>query len=684
WYGAPGAEPSDASAPTTAVAAAAAARAWPGEVLLSYSFSWVLLDLSLRGMREMRLALLQHVVLPLLAAAPAPYRVGWYSMHVRRMVHHIQDTAGAAGAAPGAPQLLNSWICYKLLQHMYGMCTASEVDRIWEEANRNARVAPSESLRNATLMGVCKKELCRPLPGPPQNAHELQYKDLDRNVRCAAWAASAGLLLRTQSRATFFAKLLRMPDDRSGDPAFVWSRLLPDKAHFHFPADPSASEGPEVRKQRARREQEAVRDAIREVRRQRDAVRKAGGGGGGGPSASLLMGTLLRAGGGADVDDDVASLTAKVSASQYDLGIGLDGPSGTATVGGGSSAYVPVTPMDAGGTAAAAALAYTWTGDGGGRGGAAVAAAGGSGGGGPPGVFVPTGAGLGPAFAVAAGDAATDGDGFADDDNPLNDELPYIDDEMDEHVCMLPLVQLIEKFSDAATWDTQAEAAAISAAKAAAAGGGGTGGGDAGSDAPPPRWLLAILDVLRSPHTPRYTRLFLLKAVLQVEERMRQRKIRIQVQAEQQIKRPMGLIGVLGGGIQVSTVAAGGSSQPVGSRHPTAQTDTAGGGGDGRTQLGPAPMDWEEGDEAIAGGAAADAADAGYGMGEEEASGGGVTEAPSRTLPSSDSVFALWAVHFFPALVDAESATEAQEEGEAFSSPTTGPAIGGTDTDGAA
>ncbi|GIL42482.1 hypothetical protein Vafri_447, partial [Volvox africanus] len=675
WYGAPGAEPS----------AAAAARAWPGEVLLSYSFSWVLMDLSMRGMREMRLALLQHVLLPLLAAAPGPYRVEWYGMHVRRMVHHTQDTAGASGS-PGAPQLLNSWISYKLLEHMYSVCTANEVDRIWEEANRKARVAPSETLRNAILMGICKRELCRPLPPPPQNAHELQYKDLDRHVRCAAWAASAGLLLRTQSRAAFFTKLLRMPDDCNGDPAFVWSRLLPDKAQFHFTADPNASERSEVRKQRTRREQEAVRDAIREVRRHRDAVRKAGGGAGG-QSASLLMGTLLGAGGTGDADDDVASLAAKVSASQYDLGIGLDGPSGTATVGGGSGAYAPVTPMGAGGTAAAAALAYTWTGDGG------VSAAGGTGagGGGPLGVIVPTGVRLGPD--AAAGDAAADGGDVTDDDDPLNDELPYIDDEMDEHVCMLPLVQLIEKFSDSATWDMQAEAAAITAAKKAAAsalGAGGAGGGGSevtaaaargvGSDTPPPRWLSAILDGLRSPHTPRYTRLFLLKAVLQVEERMRQRKIRIQVQTEQQMKRPIGPSGVFGGGI-AATAPGSSSSQPVGSLNPMTQTDTAGGGGgDGGTQLGPAPMDWGDGEAMGSGG--------GDDLGDGEGSGGGgggggqeVAAARSRTLPSSDSVFAVWAVHFFPALVDAEAAeAHGEAEGGAHSPlPTPGEAIGGTD-----
>ncbi|GLI70661.1 hypothetical protein VaNZ11_015598, partial [Volvox africanus] len=666
WYGAPGAEPSAALAlaadSDSMTAVAAAARAWPGEVLLSYSFSWVLLDLRLRGMREMRLALLQHVLLPLLAAAPAPYRVEWYGVHVRRMVHHIQDTAGAAGSAPGAPQLLNSWISYKLLQHMYNVCTANE-------ANRKARVAPSESLRNAVLMGLCKRELCRPLPPPPQNAHDLQYKDLDRHVRCAAWAASAALLLRTQSRAGFFSKLLIMPDDRNGDPAFVWSRLLPDKAHFHFTADPSAPERSEVRKQRTRREQEAVRDAIREVRRQRDAVRKAGGGAGG-PSASLLMGTLLGAGGSGGTDDDVASLAAKISASQYDMGIGLDGPVGTATVGGGSGAYAPVTPMGAGGTAAAAPLAYTWTGDGGGS------AAGGTGPG--EGVIVPTGARLGPAAAAAAaaaGDAATDD--IADDDNPLNDELPYIDDEMDEHVCMLPLVQLIEKFSDIATWDMQAEAAAITAVKNAAAAALGAGGAGAGGsevtaaaargavpDAPPPRWLSGILDVLRSPNTPRYTRLFLLKAVLQVEERMRQRKIRIQVQTEQQMKRPMGPSGLLGVGTAASAPSS--SSQPVGSLNRMTQTDTAAGGdgdgdgdGDGGTQLGPAPMDWGDG-EAMGSGGGDDMGDEeGYGGNGGGGGGQGVAEARSRTLPSSDSVFAVWAVHFFPALVDAEAA-EAQ------------------------
>lgn len=36
-------------------------------------------------------------------------------------------------------------------------------------------------------------------------------QELDRRVRVAAWVASAALLLRTQSKATFFAKLLRMP-----------------------------------------------------------------------------------------------------------------------------------------------------------------------------------------------------------------------------------------------------------------------------------------------------------------------------------------------------------------------------------------------------------------------------------------------------------------------------------------
>ncbi|EFJ51181.1 hypothetical protein VOLCADRAFT_87995 [Volvox carteri f. nagariensis] len=779
WHGAPSVTEDAAKDVTNpyalSAAAAAAARAWPGDALLSYSFSWLLLDPGFRGMREMRLALLHHVVMPLLAAAPAPYRVEWYGTYVRRMVHHVQDTAGGGGGAgggagPGTSQLLNSWVCYTLLQAMYGMCTAQEIDRIWDKSNRDIRaptppmseagpyaaaaaaatsttaaagvgvgvgVGGGEVLKNSTLMGLCKRELCRPLPAPrgALNAHELQYQDIDRAVRCAAWAASAALLLRTQNRATFFAKLLRMPDDRNGDPAFVWKRLLPDKAHFRFAADPedqqqqqqqeeegaAGAEGEGVglgvgappsrlrssepnRRQRARWDQEVVRTAFREMRRQREeelAVRRGGGGGGGGPSASMLMGgTLLGVGGGSGGEDDVASLTAKVSASQYDFGLGLGVSSGTASLdsggGGGGMAASLLSSGGGGGsgTVAAAALAYTWT-----------ASGGGGGGGGPlvGDVFArPAAENSAPGAAgEAAAGSATAGGGVGDegvdgdliDDNPMNDELPYVDDEMDEHVCMLPLVQLIEKFSDPATWDSVAEAGAIATAKEAAAAGAAAAGVAAaassalpGPDAPMPRWLSTLLEALSRTDTPRYIRLFLLKAVLHVEERVRQRKIRIQsqslqVQSEQlnqqteQTERPMSPLGMQYSGI-ATTISSSSRSSRVeeGSQQTTVRKESCtgdGGNGDGDGGHGGAYGFSKGGRQG--GGPGVVGTGAGE-EGEQEEEGGGASAVAAETrvseLPASDTVFAIWAVRFFPALADAEAAeAEAEAEAVPLSSP---------------
>ncbi|GFR45329.1 hypothetical protein Agub_g6696, partial [Astrephomene gubernaculifera] len=128
---------------------------------------------------EMRPALVRYVVFPLLAAAPASYRVEWYGTFVRRMVQHLHVTAGSGGAGPSAPpdvpQLMNSWVCYLLIEGMYGMCTVQEVNLVWEKANRSARL-PAEQLRNAPLRALCRRELCRPPPPPSQNAHDMEYR----------------------------------------------------------------------------------------------------------------------------------------------------------------------------------------------------------------------------------------------------------------------------------------------------------------------------------------------------------------------------------------------------------------------------------------------------------------------------------------------------------------------------
>mgnify|MGYP001807753126 CR=1 FL=1 len=263
---------------------------------------------------------------------------------------------------------------------------------------------------------------------------------------------------------------------------------------------------------------------FRSLRRQRDAnaawhaaatlAAAAGGtGGGGGASASFIMGTL--GGGGASLyytggggGGDVASLTAKVSASQFDLGLAstsasLAGSAGFAGGGGGGGAAAATPPPASfaasgaagpGGKAGAvAAVPYTWSLSGGGGGGA---------GGGDDGRPLP-------AAAAAAVDPAV-GLAAVEDENFLTDSLTFLDDEMDEHVCMLPLVQLIEKYSDPGSWDAAKEAAAAAAARAAlfpaaSAGGGSStsGGSSTGGDAPMPSWLQTLFEALNSDHTPR-------------------------------------------------------------------------------------------------------------------------------------------------------------------------------------
>ncbi len=75
------------------------------------------------------------------------------------------------------------------------------------------------------------------------------------------------------------------------------------------------------------------------------------------------------------------------------------------------------------------------------------------------------------------------------------DALLQYDDEMDEHEVMLPLVQLIEKYSDPASWEPGAGAAGQTRGSA--------GRGNAGEVPAMPAWLSTLLEALHGPQTNR-------------------------------------------------------------------------------------------------------------------------------------------------------------------------------------
>ncbi|KAF8072467.1 hypothetical protein HT031_000126 [Scenedesmus sp. PABB004] len=216
----------------------------------------------------LRLAVLQHLLLPALELAPHPQqRAAWFRNHVAGLLALAQHGAAAAPAAPVAGEHEEAWLlgcrwaAYRLLASMYDQLDRAALEGVVAGLPGKHGAVVKQATADARKLG----------------AAALANEPLARCVRCAAYAAAASLLRCTQSQAQLFAPAFTGAKTQS--PAQMWGHLLDvgalSRVSFGTLGAAGAARGPGGSEQQSRRRQRELQ-ALAAAGAQRGGARGGG------------------------------------------------------------------------------------------------------------------------------------------------------------------------------------------------------------------------------------------------------------------------------------------------------------------------------------------------------------------------------------------------------------------------
>ncbi|KAL3135934.1 hypothetical protein ABBQ32_006979 [Trebouxia sp. C0010 RCD-2024] len=238
-----------------------------------------------------RRAFLQFLLLPSLRYSPMAFQQSVMREHAPALLALLNTPPDSSDRLGEEDSLLARTAAYTLVQYVYEHMPAEEVKSHilgpagGEQVNMKVLKAATNDIRGLV-------------------AGERGLEEGAREARCAAFACGAALVVATQEKETTFAILLK--DPKSTDPAGPFKQLVGESEELDL-----SVEADDSRRAAFKRTSTSVKAVAERIRADRHAA------------ASLAAtGTLGFAGSIGAFSSQGFSLTAKVSASQYSLGVG--------------------------------------------------------------------------------------------------------------------------------------------------------------------------------------------------------------------------------------------------------------------------------------------------------------------------------------------------------------------------